>query len=156
MLPALRSGSIDGYATSLPFTTEAAISGDAVMLASGLTDARGLLPFVYALLYAKPNTCIDRREMCVRLGRAFAAATQLVHDQPADVFENVLRVRFANMDVTLLQAAWQQTRLAHAKDIRVTAEQLDNSQKVSLIAGLLDPDDAFTSYNGLYTDEFVK
>jgi NitT/TauT family transport system substrate-binding protein len=156
MLPALRSGLIDGYATSLPFTTQAVLSGDAVMLASGLTDAPELLPFAYALLYARPDTCLERREVCAALGRAFTAATQMVHNRPADVFDKVIRKRFANMDVDLLKAAWEQTRLAHATDIRVTAEQLDNSQKVSLTAQLLDPEDAFTSFDGLYTNQFVK
>ena len=34
--------------------------------------------------------------------------------------------------------------------------QLENSQKVSLEAKLLDPKDALKSYDGLYTDEFLK
>jgi hypothetical protein len=38
----------------------------------------------------------------------------------------------------------------------VTKAQFDNSQKVSLVAKLLDPKDALTSYDGLFTDEFVK
>ena len=45
---------------------------------------------------------------------------------------------------------------AHAKDIRVTLPQLDNSQKVSLDAKLLEPKDALKSYDGLFTDEFVR
>ena len=45
---------------------------------------------------------------------------------------------------------------AHAKDIRVTVAGLENSQKVSLEAKLLEPKDALKSFDGLYTDEFVQ
>src|SRR5436190_1669872 len=49
MLPALENKAIDGYATSLPFTTQAVSKGAAIMLASGTTDAPDLLPFAYDL-----------------------------------------------------------------------------------------------------------
>jgi hypothetical protein len=34
--------------------------------------------------------------------------------------------------------------------------QLENSQKVSLAAKLLDPKDALKTYDGLFSDEFVR
>jgi len=40
--------------------------------------------------------------------------------------------------------------------VRVTVKQLENSQKVSLDARLLDPKDALKSFDGLFTDEFLK
>ena len=43
-----------------------------------------------------------------------------------------------------------------AKDIGVTVPQLENSQKVSLAAKLLDPKDALKSYDGLFSNEFVR
>jgi len=33
---------------------------------------------------------------------------------------------------------------------------LDNSQKVSIEAKLLDPKDALKTFDGLYTDEFLR
>jgi len=38
----------------------------------------------------------------------------------------------------------------------VTVRQLENSQKVSLAAKLLDPKDALKTYDGFFTDEFVR
>ena len=156
MLPALESKAIDGYTTSMPFTTQAVLKGSAIMLASSVTDAPELIPFGYGVLYTLPSTCEKKREMCVRMGRAYSAAAKMIQEQPDRVFEEVLRKRFPNMDAALLKAAWDQTRLAHAKDIRVTKAQLDNSQKVSIDAKLIEPKDVLTKYDGLYTDEFVK
>jgi NitT/TauT family transport system substrate-binding protein len=156
MLPALENKAVDGYTTSMPFTTQAVLKGSAIMLASSVTDAPELIPFAYGLIYTIPETCQKNREMCARMARAFAGAAKMVQEQPDKVFEEVLKKRFAKMEPELLKAAWQGTLRAHAKDIRVTVPQLENSQKVSLVAKLLDPKDALKSFDGLYTDEFLK
>ena len=41
-------------------------------------------------------------------------------------------------------------------DLRVTVPGLEHSQKVSLEAKLLEPKDALTKFDGLYTDEFLR
>lgn len=155
MYPALQNKAVDGYATSMPFTTQAIIKGDAIMLASSVFDAPELVPFAYGLIYTRPEVCRQKREMCVRMARAYAAAAKMIQEKPDEVFE-ILKKRFARMDPQLLAAAWKVAQKAHAKDIRVTVPQLENSQKVSLVAKLLDPKDALKSYDGLYTDEFIK
>ena len=156
MLPAMESKAIDGYTTSMPYTTAAVASGKAVMVRSSVTDAQELMPFAYALVYTVPETCEKNREMCARMARAFAAAAKMVQEQPQKVFDEVLKKRFAKMDPELLKAAWGPTQLAHAKDIRVNDKMLHNSQQVSLVAKLLDPKDALKDFKGLYTDEYLK
>lgn len=155
MLPALENKSIDGYATSLPFTTQAVEKGSAIMLASGAKDAPELVPFAYGLIYGKPETCKVKRDMCAKMARAFAAASKFINEKPDEAL-NLLRKRFEKMDPKLLEAAWAVVSKAHGKDIRVTVAGLENSQKVSLEAKLLDPKDALKNYDGLYTDEFLK
>jgi NitT/TauT family transport system substrate-binding protein len=155
MLPALENKAIDGYATSLPFTTQAVMKGSAVMLASGVSDAPDLLPFSYGLVYTRPETCKENREKCARMARAMAGAARFIHDKPAESFE-FLKKRFDRMDPALLDAAWQVVSKAHAKDVRVSVAGLDNSQKVSLESKLLAPKDALTSFDGLHTDEFLR
>ncbi len=155
MLPALQNKAIDGYATSLPFTTQAVVNGSAIMLASGVSDAPDLLPFNYCLVYTRPETCRDNREKCARVARALAGATAFILEKPNESLE-LLRKRFDKMDPALLGAAWQVVSKAHAKDIKVSVAGLDNSQKVSLESKLLAPKDALTSFDGLYTDEFLR
>ena len=155
MLPALDSKQLDGYATSLPFTTQAVLKGSAVMLASGFDAAPDLLPFAYGLVYTRPQTCTEKRDLCVRMARAMANANAFIHGKPDEALA-LLKKRFARMDQDLLAAAWQTVSKAHAKDIKVTLPALDHSQKVSLEASLLKPEDALKSFDGLYTDEFVR
>jgi DNA-binding protein YbaB len=89
------------------------------------------------------------------MARAFAAASKFINEKPDEAL-TILRKRFEKMDPQLLQAAWAVVSKAHGKDIRVSVPGLDNSQKVSLEAKLLEPKDALKSYDGLYTDEFLK
>ena len=156
MLPALENKQIDGYTTSMPFTTQAVHKGIAVMLASSVTDAPELVPFAYGLVYTTPDMCQKNRDMCAKMARAFAAAGKMTREQPEKVFEEVLKKRFPKIEPELLKAAWIRTHRAHATDFRVTKAMLDNSQKVSLVAKLLEPKDELKSYDGLYTDEFLK
>ena len=155
MPPSLVTKQIDGYATSLPFTTQAVVQGQAIMLASGLRDAPDLLPFAYGLVYTKPDTCTKDRDKCARVARALAAANRLILDKPAEALA-ILKKRFDKMDQQVLAAAWKDVAAAHAKDIRVTLPGLDHSQKVSLEAKLLEPRDELKSFDGLFTDEFVR
>ena len=155
MLAALRTKTLDGYATSLPFTTEAVVKGNAVMLASAVSDAPDLLPFAYGLVYTRPETCTKQREKCVRVARALAAANRFILEKPA-VALDLLKKRYDKMDPALLATAWQIVSAAHARDVRVTVPGLEHSQQVSLEAKLLEPKDALTKFDGLYTNEFVR
>lgn len=155
MLAAMETKSIDGFATSLPFTTEPVIKGKAIMLASGARDAPDLLPFAYGLLYTRSDMCSKQREKCVRMVKALAAANKMILEKPDEALA-ILKKRFDKMDQQVLAEAWKTVAMAHAKDLRITVPSLDHSQKVSLEAKLLEPKDALKSFDGLYTDEFVK
>jgi ABC-type nitrate/sulfonate/bicarbonate transport system substrate-binding protein len=155
MLAALQTKSVDGFATSLPYTTEAVLKGSAVMFASGTNAAPDLLPFAYGLVYTKPDTCTKERDKCVRVVRALAAANRFINDKPAEALA-ILRKRFERMDQAVLAEAWKTVSAAHAKDIRVTVPGLDHSQKVSLEAKLLPENEALKSFDGLFTGEFIR
>jgi ABC-type nitrate/sulfonate/bicarbonate transport system substrate-binding protein len=156
MFPALENKAIDGYTTSMPFTTQAVVKGSAVVLASSVTDAPELLPFAYAMVYTRPDYCRQKHDICVRVARAYIGAARMIQEKPDEVYETVLRKRLAKQPPDLLAEAWKVAQKAHAKDIRVNQAMLENSQKVSLDAKLLDPKDALTRYDDLFTDEFIK
>ena len=60
------------------------------------------------------------------------------------------------MDQEVLAAAWKTVAAAHARDLRVTVPGLDHSQQVSIAAKLLAGKDTLTSFDGLFTNEFVR
>jgi hypothetical protein len=112
------------------------------------------MPFAYGLVFTRPQTCTEKRELCVRMGRAMTEAVKFIHGKPDEALA-LLKKRFARMDQKLLAAAWETVSKAHAKDVKVTLPALEHSQKVSLEAGLLKQSDALTKYDGLFTHDFV-
>jgi ABC-type nitrate/sulfonate/bicarbonate transport system substrate-binding protein len=91
----------------------------------------------------------------VRIVRALAAANKFINEKPGEALE-ILKKRFDKMDQAVLAEAWKTVSTAHGKDIRVTASGLDHSQKVSLEAKLLPENEALKSFDGLFTDEFIR
>ena len=136
MPAALETKSIDGYATSLPFTTQAVLAGSAIMLASAVRDAPDLLPFAYGLVYTRAGH-LHQAARQMRAGGARARRRQRLHPRQAGRGARALKKRFDKMDPAVLAAAWRIVAQAHAKDVRVTVPGLENSQKVSLEAKLL-------------------
>lgn len=63
----------------------------------------------------------------------------MIQEKPDEVLTTILTKRFPKMEPQLLAEAWKIAQNAHAKDIRVVVAQLENSQKVSLVGKLLDP-----------------
>ncbi|HUB94614.1 MAG TPA: ABC transporter substrate-binding protein [Stellaceae bacterium] len=155
MLGALQTKAVDGFTTSLPFTTEAVSNGTAMMYASAARgDAPDLIPFPYGLVQTKPATCATSREKCVRVVRALAEANKMIHDDPDKALQ-ILAPRFKQMNQAVLAQAWKTVAAAHATDLRVTPAVLAKGDQVSIEAKLLDPKDKVQSYDGLYTDQYV-
>jgi ABC-type nitrate/sulfonate/bicarbonate transport system substrate-binding protein len=155
MLPALASKQIDGFATSPPFTTAPVVKGEAILLAGGSTDAPDLLPFSYGLIYTRSDMCTKAREKCEKVVRALAAANKMILEQPEEAL-NILKKRFDKMEPQVLAAAWKTVAAAHAKDLRVTVPALEHAQQVTIEANLLGDKERLQSFDGLYTNEFVK
>ncbi len=155
MIGALQTKAVDGFTTSLPYTTEAVLKGMAVMYASAAQGAApDYIPFPYGIVMTRPQTCEANRDKCVRVVRALAEATRMIHDEPDKALQ-ILSNRFKQMDPAVLAAAWKIVAAAHASDLHVTDALLATGEKVNIEAKLLDPKDKLASYDGLYTDKFL-
>jgi ABC-type nitrate/sulfonate/bicarbonate transport system substrate-binding protein len=156
MLAALKSKQVDGYATSLPWSTQGIQSGDAVMLASGpMADLPEFIPYAYMVVMTRPEVCKNSRETCERMGRSMKSAAAFIRERPDETLE-ILKKRFPQMEPGLLAAAFKVAHASTAKDVRVTTEALDKGQQFNVSAGVLKADEILKSYDGLVTDEFVK
>lgn len=156
MLPALKAKQIDGFATSLPYTTQAVVSGDAIMLVSGPAgDLPEFIPFDYVVLYTRPEVCEKQPIKCEKMARASKAATDFIINKPNEALA-LMKKRFDKIDPKVLDAAWKVVVKAHSKDSKSTLKGLENSQRFSLDAGLLEPKDALKDIKPTFTDKFMK
>ena len=156
MVAAMKTKQIDGYTTSMPFTTQSIMEGTSVMIASGpLGDLPNYTPTGYAFLYTRPEVCQKDRVKCEKMGRVFKAANNFIHDKPDETWA-ILKKRFPNMDEKLLAAAWEVTKQAHPRDVSINVPAMVNAQKFSLDAKLLEAKDTLDKFDGLWTADFVK
>jgi ABC-type nitrate/sulfonate/bicarbonate transport system substrate-binding protein len=82
MPAALETKSIDGYATSLPFTHPGGARWQRHHAGErGARRARSA-PFAYGLVYTRPTLVRSNADKCARVARALAGANTFIHDKP--------------------------------------------------------------------------
>src|SRR5262249_1725022 len=156
MLVALQSKQIDGFAMAPPWVQKPVLDGEAVLIASGPDgDPPDLAPFVNTAVATKPETCEKRRALCEGVARTFRDAVGIVLDRPAEALA-LLRKRFAQLDERQLAAAFQDIRKITPRSLLVTRAGFENAENFSIEAGLLKPEEKLKSYDGLFTDQFVR
>jgi ABC-type nitrate/sulfonate/bicarbonate transport system substrate-binding protein len=156
VMPAFASKQIDGFAQSLPWTLVPVVDGSAVVIASGPDgDPPGIEPFAHNLVLARPETCVKRKSVCDKVGHVYAEAMRFIHEHPAEALA-VLQKRFTTIDPNILAPAFEEMRKATPATPIVSKAAIENAEIYSIDAGLMKPADKLPSYDGLYTDAFVR
>jgi ABC-type nitrate/sulfonate/bicarbonate transport system substrate-binding protein len=156
MLAAFQSKQVDGYAMSLPWPLKAVQDGEALLIASGPDGEPGdMIPFGHNLIVARQDTCAQKKALCLAVGQSIKDATAFIKDKPDEAFA-VLRKRFPTLDEPLLKASFEELRKVTPSPPVVQKASIENSEIFNVDAGLLKANEKLKSYDGLFTDEFVK
>jgi ABC-type nitrate/sulfonate/bicarbonate transport system substrate-binding protein len=156
MLAALQTRQIDGFAMAPPWVQKPLLDGEAVMVASGPDgDPAELAPFANTLVATKPDTCVKRKALCEGVGGAFREAASVMLDRPGEALA-LLKKRFPQFDDRQLAVAFEDIRKITPRDLRLTADAFEKAERFNVEAGLLKPDETLKSYDGFFTDQFVK
>jgi len=156
MPAAIKTKSIDGFASSLPWTIDAVQSGEAVMVASSPRgDVPELLPFNYAVLMTRPSLCADQRAICEKMAHGFVLANQYIKDHPQETVA-LVKPRFATMSDAILAASVDIIRTATSVPPMPTLKGFEDSEQFNVNARVMKPEEALKSFDGLYTTDFVK
>jgi NitT/TauT family transport system substrate-binding protein len=155
-MAAYQTRQVDGFAMSMPWPLQPVLDGSAVVVASGSDgDPPDMYPFGHNMFVAKPETCERRKSICVKLGRAMAEAIAFSLDRPDDALP-LLKKRFAAFDEKLIAAGFAEIRKGTPRPPVITKADLENAELYNIGAGLLRPEEKLKSYDGLYTDEYVR
>src|SRR5262249_5319952 len=132
------------------------LEGSAVVIASGSDGAPpDMYPFGHNIFVAKPETCERRKSVCAKLGKAMVEAISTMLDRPNEALA-LLRKRFEAFDEKLIAAGFAEIRKGTPRPPAVTQADLENAELYNIGAGLLKPEEKLKSYDGVYTDEYVK
>jgi NitT/TauT family transport system substrate-binding protein len=156
MIAAFQTSQIDGFVMAPPWTQLPVLAGTAVMIASGPSgDPASLAPFANTILVTRPETCEKRKPVCAAMGRSFAEASAFIKEHPDQALA-LVKGRFKTLDAKLLEASYEVTRSIMPVPPTVTKAALENDERLNVEAGLMKPDETLKSYDGLFTDEFVR
>jgi NitT/TauT family transport system substrate-binding protein len=156
MMAAFQNKQIDGMSNSPPWPLRPVVEGASVVIASGPNgDPPNAVNFAYNVVLAKPETCQKRREVCMGVGQVMKEAVAYLVAHPT-VVKAILQKKFPNLDAKLIAAAFEEIRKSTPKVPVVTDESLHHADDFNIEAGMMKADAKLKSYNGLFTDEFVK
>jgi NitT/TauT family transport system substrate-binding protein len=156
MLAAMQTQAIDGMSTVLPWTRKGTVEGSSVLVASGAEgDPPHLSPLAFNVVAAKPDTCEKRKSLCEKMGAAFKEAMAFIRSDAKGTLA-ILKQTFSKFDDAVLADAIEVVRKATPASPGVTAEQLANAENFNVEAKLMKADVKLKSYDGLFTDAYVK
>jgi NitT/TauT family transport system substrate-binding protein len=156
MLGAFDSGQIDGFDMSLPWPLVPALAGKAVTIASGVDgDPPDMTPFSNTLVLVRPADCVSREWLCRGIGGAIADAARYVHEHPDDALA-LLTKHFPTLDPKLVAAGFAAMAKVTPVPPAPNKATLENAERLNVEAGLLKPEEQLSSYDGLFTDKYVK
>ena len=67
-----------------------------------------------------------------------------------------MRKRFPNFDDKLLAASFEVVRKITPRPPAIGAKDLENAELLNVEAGLMKKDEQLKSYDGLFTDKYVR
>ena len=147
---------LDGFSLGSPWAQQVVHDGTAVIIANGVDgDPPGYSPAASALLVTRPQLCIDHRSICVKVGHAMKLAADFIHEHPQESIA-ILQKKFATIDGAVIASAFAEVAKMTAQPPAPSAAQLANGDKLNLDAGFVKPEEVLSSYDGLFTSEFLK
>jgi ABC-type nitrate/sulfonate/bicarbonate transport system substrate-binding protein len=147
---------IDGISFSMPYPLQAVHDGDAVIIADGTNnEPKEFMPLAAGLLLTRPQLCTDHRSICEKMGHSMLLAVQFLVQRKDDALA-ILQKRFPKTDPGVVQSAYAAVvRMTNNPPV-VTAAAMKNGDQMNAAAGFLKPEDALSSYDGLFTNEYLK
>jgi ABC-type nitrate/sulfonate/bicarbonate transport system substrate-binding protein len=147
---------IDGISFSMPYPLQAVHDGDAVIVADGTNrEPQEFMPLAAGLLLTRPQLCSDHRSICEKMTHSLVLAVKFLLQRKDDSLA-ILQKRFPQTDPAVVRNAYDAVARMTNDPPVITTIGLQNGDKMNAAAGFLKPEDALSSYDGLYTNEFVR
>jgi len=156
MPAAFATHQIDGFSMTPPWPQQPLLAGTAVLIASGPDgDPPNLTPLINSVLLTRHEVCSGRPDLCAKIGHAYAEAAEVIRDRP-DTVIGVLEKRFPKLDAKTVAAAFAVLRKITPVPPAPTLAGIRNNETFNVMAGLLKPEQQLKSFDGLFTDRYVR
>jgi len=156
LIAAFQRRAIDGMSFSMPYSLEVAHSGDAVIIADGTkNEPKEFMPLAAGLLLTRPQLCTDHRSICEKMTHSMLLAVKFLLARRDDSIA-ILQKRFPKTDPAVVRASYEAVARMTNDPPAITTIALKNGDLMNEQAGFMKMEDALSSYDGLFTNEFLK
>jgi ABC-type nitrate/sulfonate/bicarbonate transport system substrate-binding protein len=156
MLAGLKSGSIDGFVLSLPWTVIPVADGSAIKLVSSPRgDLPELEPFTYTVVVAKPDTCDKRPIVCEKLVAGLAKAQTYMREHPKESIA-ILQKHIKGTDPAVFEQAYELMRASTPKTPRTEEAGMVKAQDYMVATGMMTAQEKLASLRDLFTNKYIK
>jgi hypothetical protein len=155
-LAAFARKAIDGFVAGPPWPQRVEADGSGIAVAIGPNgEPSSLVPIASSLLMVRPQTCVERRALCAKMGRSMALAAKAVHERTNDVLA-ALTKRFDKIGEPVMKRSLDALVKAMPMVPKVDLVALKKADEINVEAGFMKASDLLSSYEGLSTDEYLK
>ncbi|TXL81554.1 ABC transporter substrate-binding protein [Vineibacter terrae] len=155
MLSALKSGTVDAFIFTDPFTTMAVKDGGIVLIRNPELDAPELNPFAFNLIITRQTFCTEKRSICQKIVASLKTAVEKMQKEP-DAMLAVIKPRFAQVPPDMLAASFKLIAASSNPSLTVSEQAMRNTQEYSIGAGLMTPAERIEPLSKIYTNDFTK
>ncbi len=148
-------GAVDGISAGPPIVEQTVKDGVGVVIADGNKDPDWLRHVAANVVLTRSDTCVKRRTLCEKMGRATAKAVLYMHQHPQEAMA-ILGKRINVTDPEILAEAFKHTLEATPETATLDAQGLETADRMNVEAGFMKRDDMLSSYAKIFTNEFVK
>lgn len=155
MVSSLKSGAIDGFLFGEPFVSLAVMGGAQIVIQLARIDMPDLNPYSTNVIAARAGFCKQSPAVCSKLVAGLTDALKMIQDDPERV-KGLMRARFPQLPPQVLDASFEQIRSTSPRSAVTHEVALANTQRVSLVAGTLKPDERRDDLAALIDNEYAK
>ncbi len=156
LMAAFSRKAIDGVSYSLPYPQQLVADGSAVVIADGTrNEPADLMPLAAGLVLTRPQLCKDQRSVCEKMGHSLVQATKFLLERKDESLA-ILTKRFPQISEGVVRSSYEAVARMTLSPPAVSEVALHNGDKMNDQAGMLKAEDKVSSYDGLFTNEFLK
>lgn len=155
---ALSRDAIDGISSGPPVVEQVLADGIGVIIANGTTgkiDPPQLAHIAANVLMTRTQVCADHRSLCVKMGRAMVKANAFMHEHPQEAMA-LLGKRLNVKNPAVLADAYKHTVESTPSPPLLDAKALATADDLNVEAGFMKAEDKLSSYDHLFTNEYVR
>lgn len=155
-LAAFSRHALDGFVAGTPWPQQVLEDGTGVVIASPtMGDPDWIAPNGSGVIVTRPQFCVEHRSICVKMGHGLVAGAQFIHEKPDEALA-LMRKHFDKIGAGVIDRAFKVVQIGTPQPPVMVEAVLSNSERLNIEAGLMTQEDRLKSYDGLFTDEFVR